>query len=116
MAASDLTALTPDNACKRVALEATATNAREIQLPNWARRVTLAFKQTDGTTDDSGALAFSGTDAAAIGNDVLPIASGAAYSFALTEGKQRPSSLSIYVTAGTASAFCHVHVSAYEGA
>jgi hypothetical protein len=52
---------------KRVTLDATANNAREIILPTWARRVSIFV--LDGTnTEQKGALASSGTDGASIGN------------------------------------------------
>jgi hypothetical protein len=110
MAAEDLSAAIPGSAgiyTKRIALEATATNAREIICPEWARRADLVFKQSDGTTDDTGALASSGTDGAAIGNDKIPIASGATYTFRLSAGRS-PAGGSIFVAGGTASAFVHI--------
>lgn len=110
MAATDLTSVSPGTSglyTKRVTLEATAANAREIQLPTWARRIDLTFKQSDGTTDDSGALASSGTDGAAIGNDTIPIASGATYTVRLSAGRE-PTGGSIFVRGGTASAYCHI--------
>jgi len=100
----------------RVTMDATPGNCEQITLPDWVRRVTVTFKQSDGATADAGWLEFDATDGAAIGTGAYPIASGGAYSFTLTEGKGKPVSAPvIYLAADTASGFAYIHVSAYEG-
>jgi hypothetical protein len=110
MAATDLTSTAPDTAgihIVRVALEATAANAREIQLPEWARRVDLQFVQSDDSTDDSGKVASSGTDGSAIGSNAIRVAAGAVYTFRVSAGRAKGGG-SLYVAASTASAYCIV--------
>jgi hypothetical protein len=101
--AVDLSSLTPPRQTQRVALDATADNLTEVTFPRWARTVTLTFKKSDGT-DDSGFVAFSGTDGASKGNDWFPIASGGAYSYEVTAPDDTSK---IYCSASTASAYAH---------
>ena len=49
----------------RVTMDATPGNCEQITLPAWVRRVTLTFKQSDGSTADAGWLEFDATDGAA---------------------------------------------------
>lgn len=104
--AVDLSALTPPRQCGRAALNATADNITKVTLPAWARLVTVSFKQNDGATDDSGFIAFSGTDGASKGTNWLPIASGAAYQF---EVRPAPDDNSVvYLAAATNTAWAHL--------
>ena len=90
---------------KRVTLDSTANNAREIILPTWARRVSLFI--VDGSAAiQSGAVASAGTDGAAIGNDYLPITSGG-LTWRVAPGRT-PGGGSIYVSATTASSFAQL--------
>ncbi|MCB9763933.1 MAG: hypothetical protein H6739_29450 [Alphaproteobacteria bacterium] len=98
------------NITQRVAMDSTAGNCEAVTLPTWAKKCTIAFKQSDGSTNDSGKLAFSGTDGAAIGTDFMPISSGGAYSFDVAGGGRDSSGLIIYIAADTNSAYAHIHV------
>jgi len=90
---------------KRVTLDATANNAREIILPDWARRVSVVC--VDGSNvAQLGALASSGTDGASIGTDWLPIPA-AGLTWRVTAGRQTGGG-SIFVSATTASSFAQV--------
>ena len=98
------------NTTERVALNATAANCTQVTLPEWVRSCAITFVQTDGATADTGDLTFAGTDGAAIGDDTMPIGSGGIYSFSIRPvGRAVDGLISIYVTAGTNSAYCHVH-------
>ena len=112
MAATDLRAVTGPLATARVTLEATAANAREILCPVWANQVTVTFVQTDGSTADTGKIAGSGTDGGAIGDNHFPVSSGGALAFSLRGTDQVAGARSIYVAAGTNSAYCHVMLEA----
>ena len=110
MAATDLTAVAIPPCgfyTVRVSLEASAGNAREVQLPAWGRRYDIVFKQSDGTSDDAGKIASAGTDGAAIGNDHLPIASGGTYTIRVVAGQQKGGG-SIFLAAATNSAYAHI--------
>jgi len=110
MAAADLTAAVPEGPgiyVERIALEATATNAREIQLPEWARRVDVQFIESDDTKDDSGKVASSGTDGSAIGSDAIRVGAGAVYTFRTAAGRATGGG-SMFVAASTANAYCIV--------
>ena len=90
---------------KRVTLDATANNAREIILPDWARRLSVFI--LDGTnTEQKGALASSGTDGASIGTDFLPIPT-AGLTWRVVAGRQTGGG-SIFVSASTASSFAQL--------
>ena len=108
MAASNQTALVGPFATVRVALEATAANARQIICPSWASQVTATFL-TSAAAADTGKIASSGTDGSALGDDHLPVASGGALSWQIKSSDQVGGATpSIYVVAGTNSAFCHL--------
>ena len=90
---------------KRVTLDATANNAREIILPDWARRLSVFI--LDGTnTEQKGALSSSGTDGASIGTDFLPIPT-AGLTWRVVAGRQTGGG-SIFVSASTASSFAQL--------
>jgi hypothetical protein len=90
---------------KRVTLDGTANNARQIILPPWARRVSLFI--VDGSAAiQPGAVASSGTDGAAIGNDYLPI-TAAGLTWRVAAGRATGGG-SIYVSATTSSSFAHL--------
>lgn len=108
MAASDLRPLTGSLATARVALEATAANAREILCPVWANQATITFVQSDGSTADTGKVAGSGTDGSAISNNHFPVSSGGALAFSLRGNDEVAGDKSIYVAAGTNSAYVHI--------
>ena len=57
-------------------LDATANDATAITLPAWCVSFDIFIKKADDATDDSGKLATSGTDSAAIGTHYFPIPSG----------------------------------------
>jgi len=103
--AVDLSAQTPPRQCMRVALAATADNLTKVTLPDWARLVTVAFKENDDSTDAAGFVTFAGTDAASKGDDWMPVASGGAYVWAV----QAPDDNSIvFLAASTNTAFAHI--------
>jgi len=99
--ASDLSAEVPFSV-KRAAMNATAGNCSKITLPDLCEQVVISFT-TDGTTADSGRLASAGTDGAAIGNDVFPIGSGAAYRHDCALGGHV-----LYLAGDTNSSFAHL--------
>lgn len=108
MAATDLSAEALP-ACgfltKRVTLDATASNAREVILPDWARRVS-AFILDGSSVTQNGGIASSGTDGGAIGNDYLPITT-AGLTWRVAPGRSKGGG-SIFLTASTASSFAHL--------
>ena len=106
--ASALSSETPPIAIKRVTMDSSAGDATAVTLPSWCRKVTVIFKQSGGS-DDSGKVALSGTDGAAMGNDHFPVASGAALEWVISPGRsaQRGGEI-IYLAAGTASALAHL--------
>lgn len=108
MAATDLSAETLPTVgflTKRVTLDASANNAREVILPTWARRVSIYVKDGSGTIQP-GDLAGAGTDGAAIGNDTFPI-TAAGLTWRPVPGRS-PGGGSIFLSASTASSFAHV--------
>jgi|TARA_Y100000034_G_scaffold86073_1_gene103181 hypothetical protein len=106
----DYSALSPQArgvAIKTATLDATAADSTEILCPRWANRVTVTFK-TSADADDSGNLAFEGTDGAAIDADNQPVASGGTFGFAVAAYEDMALAFSIFVVASTNSAKCHV--------
>lgn len=103
MAATDLSALPQGYgfATKRVALPTSAGNARAVILPKWARRLTIAFKASDDSTDAAGSVCHEGTDDATQDTDALDIGSGQGFSFAIVGGA------TLYL-AGSASGYAHL--------
>ena len=112
MAAADLTALASPLAMQRVTLEATATNAREIQLPSWARSVYVAF-QSSAYADEAGRVSHEGTDGATLGANYMPVPAGAALTLPLNVGRSI-GARSIYVAGSSASAYAFVTVMGQE--
>ena len=103
MAATDLSAASPGTLglyTKRVALEATGTNAREVIVPDWARYLLITVTDSSGTAA-AGSVASSGTDGSAIGSDVMPIAAGATLTLPVAGGGK------VYVS-GPNSGYAHV--------
>lgn len=78
MAATDLSAASPAafGHTKRVALEASAGNARQVILPPWARGCLLLVTDSGGTASAGGSIAMTGTDGSAIGSDAYPVPVG----------------------------------------
>ena len=108
--AEDLTALTRPWDVARVTMDGTAGNSRAVKLPSWARSFSVTFRQAAGAAD-TGQLERNGTDAAAIGNNAYPVASGANVSVALFPGRQRdPDSLTVYLAGGTNTGFAYLSV------
>lgn len=112
MAASDLTSLAPPLAMQRVTLEATAANAREIQLPGWARSVYVTFTSSGGAAE-AGKVSHEGTDGAALGNNHMPVPSGSALTLPINVGRST-GARSIFVVGSSASAYAHVTVMGQE--
>lgn len=108
MATQDLTPLTGSVATARVALEATAANAREVLCPVWANQMTVTFVQSDGATADTGKIAGAGVDGSAMGNNHFPVSSGGALAFSLRGNDEVGGAKSVYLSAGTNSAFAYV--------
>ena len=101
MAVNDLSGANGPYLIKRSTLNA-ADTAQQVKLPSWCRKVTVMFK-TSAFADDSGKVASSGTEGAAIGNDIFPIPSGSALEF-----KLMPSVLavnSIYISGDSGSGY-----------
>ena len=106
--ASDLSSETGPIAAKRVTMDSSGGDATAITLPTWCRKVTVVFKRSGGS-DDSGKLALSGTDGAAMGNDHFPIASGAALEWRIVPGRSRDTAGEvIFLSASTSSAYAHL--------
>jgi len=93
----------------RVALDGTAANCTQITVNARYQRVTLTFKQSDGTTADAGKVASAGTDGAAIGNDHFPVPADNALAVSLggRASSQKAVAVDVFVAADTNSAFCH---------
>ena len=88
-----------------VTLDATANNAREIILPEWARRVSV-FCVDGSNVTQLGAIASSGTDGASIGTDWFPVPT-AGLTWRVAPGRATGGG-SIFVSATTASSFAQV--------
>lgn len=78
MAATDLSAVSPADhgAARRVTLEASSGNAREVILPTWARGLLIVVTDSSGVASDDGLIAMTGTDGSAIGSDAYPVPLG----------------------------------------
>jgi len=115
MAVDDLSANNPPTVMRRSSALPAAGTMREITLPTWVRKVTVALKAADQVTDDSGWIAVDEqTDGVAVDkSEAFPVASGGALSFAMTPGRSRGSS-TIYVTGDTAAGYCYLVLEASE--
>ena len=108
MAATDLSAEPLPDAgfwTKRVTLDGTAGNAREVKPPKWARRFSVAIMDGSGVVQ-TGGIASSGTDGSAIGNDYFPITTGGLEWLVTKPGLNGPGG-SVFLTATTASSYAH---------
>lgn len=108
MAATDLSAVAMPAVgyyCVRVTLDASAGNAREVVLPEWARRVSV-FIADASIVLGTGGIASSGTDGAAIGSDILPI-TAAGLTWRTAPGRANGGG-SMFLTATAASSYAHV--------
>ena len=92
---------------KRAAMSGTAGNAVAVTLPDWCKRVSLFFTDSSGAAE-AGKFSGTGTDGAAIGNDVMPVPSGAILQERIQGGHP------IYLAGSTNSGYCHIAMSAYE--
>ena len=94
----------------RAALDATAGDVVAITLPSWCRVLDIYVKQSDDSTDDTGKLATTGTDSAAVGNNWFPIPAGQGLTIntGLTITQPAASPPVIYLAAATASAYAHL--------
>ena len=109
MAVNDLTGENGPYAINRSTLNATDV-AQQVKLPSWARRVTVMFK-TSLFADDSGKVASSGTEGAAIGTNIFPVPSGSALEWRLLP--QVLSVNSIYISGDAGSGYATILI---EGA
>ena len=97
------------NVTKQVTMDATPGNAREIKIPKRYARITLYFT-TSADAAEEGKFAHTGTDAAAIGSDVLIIPSGAMYPVSQSGGRRvETATWSVFVAGASASGYCYVH-------
>jgi len=103
--AEDLTGAGGPTYTYRSTMRAAGTSTR-VDLPDWARKFTVNFRQSDGTSADSGRLATSGTDDTAIGNNVFPCPSGAALEISV--GPISSGTRSLYLTGDTATGYAHI--------
>ncbi len=106
MAATDLSNEAGDYLTKRISMEATAGNARQVILPGWCTKVTAYFVTSVGA-DEAGKVASSGTDGSAIGNDYFPAPSGQGLEFTITRQVESDSE-SVYLAGSSNSGFCHI--------
>lgn len=97
---------------KRVALSSTAGNAVAVTLPKRTRALTVTFKQSDGTTDDSGKITSSATESSPIGDDAYPIGAGVHFGgYPIGEGLSTAAEApTVYLAGDTASGYAHIIV------
>jgi hypothetical protein len=103
MAATDLSSASPGTLgiyTKRVALQSTGANAREVIVPSWARYLLITVTDSSGTAA-AGSVASTGTGGSAIGDDVMPIAAGATLTLPVAAGGR------VYLS-GPNSGYAHV--------
>ena len=113
MAADNFSTIAGQWATRRTLALPNADTTRRVISPEWARRATVTFVAAEGSTADTGKVASTGTDGAAIGTDAYPIVSGGSFTFRLAAGRGRvEGGASLYVTGGTNAGYCHVF---YEG-
>lgn len=93
-----------------VALSATAANATAVTLHPDTRRVTITFRQSDGS-EDSGKIAETGTDGGAIDAGHTPVPAGGHYESVVAPGRSRVRDGKVlYLTAATNSAIAHLQI------
>lgn len=110
-APENLTGLDHPWQTKRVSMDASAGNARAVQLPSWTRSYSVTFVKSDGITADTGEIASDATDGAAIGNDAYPVGSGLTATTNLLPGRTRNADGPIvYLASGTDAAFAHLSI------
>ena len=98
------------NVTKRVTMEVTPGDCREIKIPKRYMRITLYFT-TSADVAEEGKYSHTGTDGVAIGNDVLIIPSGALYPVSQSGGRRIDTTTwSVFVSGASASGYCYVHV------
>lgn len=107
MAADDFSSLTPGWDTQRTAALPNAGTMREILCPTWARRVSVWFYASDDAAAESGKIAKSGTDGAALGNHWIPVSTGG-LTWRLATGRARGASASIFVTGSTNAGYAHL--------
>ena len=99
MAVNDLSGSNGPLVINRSTLNA-ADTAQQVKLPSWCRTVTVMFK-TSAFADDAGKVASSGTEGAAIGNNIFPVPSGSALEFKLMPSVLATNSIYISGDAGS---------------
>ena len=88
---------------KQVTMSGTPGNVLEVNLPEWCRSVDVQFFTSAGVAD-TGKIADSGTDAAAIGTDYQGVPSGNAYRWSIAPGRSVVrGGATLYLAGGTAS-------------
>ena len=87
----------------RAEMDATAGNMALVAIPKRFKRVRLTFRQAGGTAD-TGKVAHTGTEGAAIGDDHFPVASGAELELTLPG----TSVVTLRLAGGTNAGFCHL--------
>ncbi len=98
------------NSIQEVALSATAANSTQMTLHKNERACTVTFQPSAGA-DDSGKVANTGTDAAAIDDDHQPVNSGGSYRILVAPGRTRVIDGAVYfLTASTASAVAKIEM------
>jgi hypothetical protein len=93
---------------KRVAMAATAGNAVQVTTPKLSKRIAMQFTTSDGVTAELGKYTDSGTDGAAIGNDVFLVRASAAYEDRINGGGD------IYLAGSSNSGYCYISYGFYE--
>lgn len=92
----------------RIVLSATPDNCTKVNLPRNCRRIILQF------ITNSGKIAFSGTDAAAIGSSYMTVVSNTPYVITVGGGmgnrKIDETAPAVYLASGTASTVVEVLV------
>jgi hypothetical protein len=104
------TDLSGGDATVRVAMDATAGVCEAVTLPVSCRSFLVRFKQSDDVTDDSGKVAHSATDGAAIGTGAFPVGSGEGYGHNV--GRIPPAKPITYLAGGTNAGYAHLVLSA----
>jgi hypothetical protein len=71
----DLAQTAAGSSARRVALEASAGDARAVRVPRWATSVLIQITDSSGA-DGAGSVAYAGADGDPIGTDVTLLAAG----------------------------------------
>lgn len=97
------------SATARVTMDGTAGNVEKITVDDKYRRCTITFRESDGTTTESGWFEFTGTDENAKTTAAFPVEAGGAYKLDLSRTQAKGTSV-FYLAADSNSALAYLHL------